>query len=364
MKKYGIGLVLLFMNCVAAQEFKNTTAIEADYFAGNIILHSPDLAQLITGHPEGYMLSYANKTHGAEDWHSLYNYPDYGGYFLYQNFKNDILGKCYAVGAFYNFYFFNRKVVFKFGQGVAMATNPNDSETNNKNKAIGSRYLGNTVISLNYRKDNVIDKFGFQAGLLLTHFSNGKMKSPNRGLNTWNVTVGLNYNFDTGKTKKDTTTSYKMKFTEPIRYNFVFRTGVNESPVVGSGQKPFYHFGFYADKRINRKSSLQLGAEYFVTTSFKEYIRFRSIAYPEDGIDANTDYKRASIFVGHELFINKISIEAQIGYYIYQPFKNGEHTYDRLGMKYYITDKVFTGASIKTNNLLAEAFEIVVGLRL
>ena len=36
-------------------------------------------------------------------------------------------------------------------------------------------------------------------------------------------------------------------------------------------------------------------------------------AYPELNIDPNTDYKRVGVFVGHELFINRISLEAQAG---------------------------------------------------
>ena len=109
---------------------------------------------------------------------------------------------------------------------------------------------------------------------------------------------------------------------------------------------------------------MQLGSELFLTTSNKEYINFQSIAYPENHIDSNTDYKRVGIFIGHELFINRISLETQLGYYIYQPFKSEQPIYDRLGMKYYITNKFFTGVSVKTHGFLAEAMEFVIGVRM
>jgi hypothetical protein len=155
-----------------------------------------------------------------------------------------------------------------------------------------------------------------------------------------------------------------LKYKEPIRYNFVLRSGINESPIVGSGQHPFYHVGFYADKRLNRKSAIQLGAEVFFTNYYKDFIKYQSVAYPDQNLDPNTDYKRVGVFVGHELFINRISLEFQVGYYVYQPYKFDIPIYDRLGMKYYITKNIFTGLSIKTHIFLAEAMEFVVGMRI
>jgi hypothetical protein len=144
----------------------------------------------------------------------------------------------------------------------------------------------------------------------------------------------------------------------------VLRTGINESSIVGSGTHPFYHIGFFADKRLNRKSAIQFGTELFLTRSNIDFIKYQSVAYPNLNINPNTDYKRVGVFVGHELFINRISIEAQLGYYVYQPFKIDIAIYDRLGIKYYLNNKIFTGISIKTHGFLAEAMEFAVGVRL
>ena len=363
--KHLIYLVLLFLfSSVAAQQFEDTNSIEVNVLRGNVMAHSPELYHLITGHPEGVMIGFSKKTHGKEAWQSLYNFPDYGGYFLYQDFKNEILGKNYAVGAHYNFYFLNRKLMFKIGQGVAMTTHPYDKDNNSKNRAFGSKYMGNTNFMLNFKQDNLVGGLGIETGLFFTHFSNGRMKSPNSGINTYGVNLGINYNFDTTQRKKLDSISTYSKLTEPVKFNLILRYGFNESQVIGSGQKPFYHFGFYADKRINRKSASQFGFDLFATTSIKEYIRFRSIAYPEDHIDADTDYKRIGVFIGHELFINRISIEAQLGYYIYRPFEEDAPVYDRLGMKYYWHKNVYSGLSVKTHGFLAEAIEFGIGIRI
>lgn len=359
-------LFLLFIGVgVFAQQLDDTNAIEVHFLRGNILPHSPELYHLITGHPEGVMVSFSRQTHGKEAWQSLYNYPDYGGYFIYQDFKNEMLGKNYALGAHYNFYFLKRHLMFKIGQGIAMTTNPYDKETNSKNRAFGSKYMGNTNFMLQYRKDRIVGGLGIDAGFFFTHYSNGRFKSPNSGINTYGLNLGVHYDFE--KQPKyvvlDSVAS-SMKYSERIRYNLVLRSGFNESYVIGSGQKPFYHFGMYADKRLNRKSALQAGFDLFATTSIKEFIRYRSIAYPEDHLDPNTDYKRVGFFIGHELFINRLSIETQLGYYIYRPFELDTPLYDRLGMKYYWYKNVYSALSVKTHGFLAEALELGIGIRI
>ena len=348
---------------IFSQNKPETSAIDVNFFRGNVLLHSSDLGHLL-GHPQGVMINFSRQTHGDKEWHKAYNCPDYGAYFLYQDFNNKILGTMYSIGLNYNFYFFNRNMQLKVAEGIAYATNPYDKETNSKNKSFGTNVTANTNVSLIYKKEYLIDNFGFQAGILLTHYSNGRIKSPNSGINSCNLNIGVNYNFNDKAVTKIDTVAFNMRFSEPVRYNFAFRSGVNESTLVRSGQYPFYHFSAYADKRINRKSALQLGVDLFLTTSFKEFIKYQAIAFPEKNGDANTDYKRVGVFVGHELFINKLSLETQIGFYVYRPFKNDIIMYNRVGAKYYFTKNIFSSFHIKTHLFLAEALEFGVGYRL
>lgn len=364
MKKFTF-LLLFAFSTAFSQENKETTAVEVDFLRGNVLPHTPDLYSLVNGHPEGVMISFLTKTHGSEEWHQAYDYPDYGYYFLYQDFKSELLGHNFSAGALYNFYFLNRKVQLKLSQGIAYTSNPYDKVDNNKNKAFGTPIMANTNIGLSYINEHLFSNFGITAGLLFTHYSNGRVKAPNSGINTYLLNLGINYNFSEKVENKRDTLQEKIAYNkEPIYYNAVFRTGINESPIIRSGQKPFYHLGFYAEKRLNRKSGLQLGADLFITTTFKEFIRFNSIAYPEKNIDPNTDYKRVGIFVGHELFVNRISLEAQVGFYVYQPYKHDIPIYDRVGMKYYVTKKLAVGFTIKTHIFLAEALEFGIGYKI
>ncbi|MEZ4853125.1 MAG: acyloxyacyl hydrolase, partial [Flavobacterium sp.] len=116
-----------------------------------------------------------------------------------------------------------------------------------------------------------------------------------------------------------------------------------------------------------RKSALQLGTDVFFSRYLRDYIQFSSVAFPTDHksyTDADTDYKRVGVFIGHELFINKLSIETQFGYYVYKPFHYEIDVYQRIGLKYYVYKNWFTGVGLKTHGGRAEAIEATVGVRL
>jgi hypothetical protein len=365
MKKHYSIICFLFFISVFSQEKASTTYFDAQFFRGNVYKHTNDIAHLITGHPEGFMLSYNWKTFGKKEWQQVYNYPDYGVSFHYLDFKNKYLGENYAVGVHYNFYFFKRQLMFRISQGIGMTTNPYDKETNNKNNAFGTKILDNNYFLLQYKKENIIDRIGIQAGFMLTHFSNGRFKAPNSGINTIALNLGLNYNLDEKQEFIIDSLPPKQFYKEPIKYNIAFRTGVSEGPVPGLGQRQFYHIGLYADKRIGRKSALQLGTDVFFSRYLKDYIKFVSVAFPDNKpVDPNTDYKRVGLFIGHELFINKLSIETQFGYYVYKPFDYEVDVYQRLGAKYYLYKNCFTGIGLKTHGGRAEAIEASIGIRL
>ena len=365
MKRYFIYLLLLVSIGVFSQDKTNTSYIDVNYFKGNIALHNTDILHSINGHPEGVILSWNKKTFGFNDWEQRYNYPDYGVSFIYQNLKNDVLGNNVSLYAHYNFYFFNRNLMFRIAQGMGYTTNPYDKETNFRNIAFGTKLLSSTFVMLNYKKERIFDKFGVQGGLSLIHYSNANFKSPNNGTNSVTLNLGVTYNLDEVEPEYiNSLPETKEKFSEPIKYNLVFRSGLNESDVVGSGQFPFYVFSAYADKRINVKSALQLGTDVFFSNFLKELIYYQSVSFPEENVSGDEDYKRVGVFAGHELFVNKTSLVTQLGYYVYYPFDFEGRTYVRLGLKRYINDKWFGALTLKSHGAKAEAVEFGVGVRL
>jgi hypothetical protein len=356
---------VLFFSCFALAQVSGSKQYSTDvnYFYGSILPHHTNILHLIKGHPGGAIVSFNRKTFGSEKWEALYNYPDYGVSFQYQSNKNEELGDLFGLYAHYNFYFLKRRLQLRIGQGIAYNTNPYDRETNYRNLAYGATVMPSTYFMLNYHKPNIWNGIGIQTGVNLVHHSNANMKSPNTSTNMIAFNAGINYEID-NKTEREYIPAENEPFTEPVRYNFLFRSGVNESDVVNSGQYPFYVASLYADKRINQKSAIQLGADVFWMMYLQEFIRYQSIAYFESNYDGDADYKRVGVFIGHELFLNKVSVDTQMGYYVYDESNKFGVLYQRLGARYYLTNKISAGVSLKTHVVRAEALEFSLGIRL
>ncbi|OUS00438.1 deacylase [Flavobacteriales bacterium 33_180_T64] len=364
--KHFIACVFCVFTILGYTQDKNPSlfTLDVNVFSGSILQHNPDISHLITDHPSGLILSYNKKTYGFEDWESRYNYPDWGFSFVYQDLKNQTLGENYGLYAHYNFYFFKRNLNFRIGQGVAYTTNPYDKVTNFRNSAYGSDLLSSTYLMFNYKKENIVKGFGIQAGISLVHYSNANFRAPNTSTNTLAFNIGTNYLFDYANEPDYIPSSEEKKYKEKIKYNFAFRSGVNESDIIGIGQYPFYIVSAYVDKRLNRKSAIQLGTDVFFSKFLEELIYFYSVAFPELNVKGNEDWKRVGIFVGHELFINKMSVITQLGYYVYYPYDFEGQVYNRIGLKRYFGDKIFGAITLKSHGAKAEAVEFGIGIRL
>ncbi|WP_350285086.1 acyloxyacyl hydrolase [uncultured Croceitalea sp.] len=364
--KWLFSALLLCLVFVGFSQSKDSTKyiFDLSQFHGSILLHNPDISHLISAHPAGLILGFNRKRFGEEAWEAEYGYPDTGFSFVYQDMRNATLGQHYGFYAHYNFYFFKRNLQFRIGQGIAYNTDPYDKNTNFRNNAYGSHFLSSTLLMLNYHKENLIAGFGVKAGLSLIHYSNANFKAPNTSTNTAAINFGLTYDLNKDQIVDYVPKQPTEKIREPIRYNLVLRGGVNESDVIGSGQYGFAIFSAYADKKMGRKSALQLGTDAFFSNFLKELIRFQSIAFPEMDVAPDTDFKRVGFFIGHELFINKMSVLTQLGYYVYYPFDFEGRVYNRVGLKRYFGDKVFGSLTLKSHGAAAEALEFGIGIRL
>lgn len=364
MKQLFACLFLLMSGLVCSQEDPDLFTLDANYFYGTILEHNPDISHLITDHPTGLILSFNKKTFGFKAWESRYNYPDWGFSYIYQNMKNEHLGENHSLYAHYNFYFLKRNVMFRIGQGLAYTTNPYDKEENYINNAYGSDLMSTTYMMLNYKKENLFKGFGLQAGISIIHYSNANFRAPNTSTNTFAFNVGANYLLDDDNQPDYIPSAEDKKYTEKIKYNVAFRSGINESDVIDTGQYPFYIVSAYADKRLNRKSAIQVGTDVFFSEFLKELIYFYSVAFPELNVTGDEDWKRVGVFVGHELFINKMSFETQLGYYVYYPYDFEGRIYNRIGLKRYFGDQFFGAITLKSHGAKAEAVEFGIGVRL
>ena len=356
--------LILISATLLAQEGKSYYSFDVNNFYGTVLKHNPDISHLITGHPSGVIISANRKTFGNKEWQRLYNSPDYGLTFVYQNLDNEFLGESFGLNVHYNFYFLKRMLMLRIGQGITYVNKPYDQDNNFRNIAYGSHLLSSTVGMLNFKKENIIAGLGLNAGVGVIHYSNANFKAPNKSTNTLIFNVGINYRLDNEFPEYINKEKGDVKGAEPIGFGFLFRSGINESDVVGSGQLPFYTFAAYADKRLNKKSAIHLGTEIFFSEALERFIDFRATGRFNDGVTGDEDAKRVGVFLGHELRIHKLSVLTQLGYYVYYPFDFEGEMYNRMGLQYYFTRNILGSVTVRSHAAKAEAVEFTIGYRL
>jgi len=192
--------------------------------------------------------------------------------------------------------------------------------------------------------------------LILKKKTNANFKAPNKSTNTFVFNAGFNYVLDTNPPAYVLKEKRLVKDRQGIGYGFIFRGGINESDVVGSGQYPFYTIAVFADKRLNKKSAFQLGTEVFFSKALERFIDFRGTGDFRDGATGDEDAKRVGVFLGHELRINKISILTQLGYYVYYPYDFEGQVYNRMGARYYFNRVAILFITCDTENA-ADCFQ-------
>ncbi|GGE04552.1 acyloxyacyl hydrolase [Psychroflexus salis] len=354
------------VSLATSQGEKNfSDAFQINALSGYILHHSPDIIHLIQGPTQGYMASWERQTYGKNEWEEAYNYPSFGASFIKQNMGSPELGSVYSLHADYRFFFFNRKLSLQVGTGLGYVENPFHPDRNPKNYAYGTNITGSFYAGLHFRKHRLFKTpLGIQVGAFLIHYSNGRTKSPNTSTNNYGIQLGINYELE--KESPKFTSGQVGNFSpEAVKFNFSFSSGMNDFGIIGLNNNPFYVFTAYADKRFNRKSSLQLGTELFLTHSVKEFIKYRAIAFENDGnITGDEDWKRVGLFLGHELFIGKLSLITQAGYYVYYPINYSKQYYTRIGLKRYLSNNIFVSVMLKTHLAKAESMEYGIGIRL
>ncbi|UMB60141.1 acyloxyacyl hydrolase [Lutibacter sp. A80] len=365
MKNLILTFFLLFTILASSQT--NATKynnIQMDFFYGRPIEHDKKLKNAIEGNSYGILLSFNNNSLKNTTFNKLYNYPERGFSFLYQNFNSTVLGEVYGGYRHFNYKLKNTatsnlKLITGFGLGYA--TKSYNAISNPNNHAIGSKLLASAYLKLQFFKLLNKERLSLNTGLSLIHFSNIAFKNPNLGINTINLHLGINYLLETSKS-----TIIKEKHTEisldkKLYFNLILRGGYNESLEIDSGLFPFYAVTFYASKTINNFSSITFGTDYFKSEFLKNHIKIKNI---EEGKNYNeNDYTRVGLFVGHELIQNNFSFISQIGYTIYYPFPYVSRVYERFGLKYKLGKHLFSEVSMKINLFRAEALEVGLGYK-
>ncbi len=356
-KRYKLIFLLMFLSfslgTSSAQKEAYPYSVDLNYQLGSVLLfQNGSLSPNNVAHT--FVLGLNKQTFGTKEWHRTYNYPNYGLSFVYQKNNQAYLGDVYSLMLHYTHFFFKRKLAMKIADGLSFGTNPFALGNNEENVFITSSLSNGFLFSLQWKETDLWKGLGWQAGISFTHYSNGKIKLENKGLNSLFGHIGLNYSFGQEKTPF-ITEGLKEGLDKKVHYNFVVRGGVNEN-TSRTGYDKLYTLSLFADKRLSKKSRIQFGCDYFASDFLKHEL--------EASGRGDCSSKRVGVFVGHDLVFNRFSLPIQIGYYVYNPTNYKKAIYQRVGAQYLLNKHLFMSLAVKVHLGSAEALEYGLGLRL
>ncbi|MBL3656216.1 acyloxyacyl hydrolase [Fulvivirga sediminis] len=341
---------------------ENNKVVGAEFLGGFILKHKPQIAHLITNHPVGFRVTFDRQTFGDKTWEQRFNFPDIGFTMIYIDYKNPIIGKSITVIPHYKIYLNkNRKsknlVSYKIGLGAEYNTNKYDKETNNKNNLLSTDINVAAILEATYQREITKELF-LRGSLSLTHFSNGSLKKPNSGINIVSANLGMAYNIS--YTPREYIYKEERAVEKTIGFTSTLSGGMHAFSRIGTGQHPFFTFTGVVDKRLNHKSAIGVGFDWFGSLSMKEDIKYDWRLAD----DPNTpSWMRVGVSLSHELFVSRLSIITQVGYYIFDEYDYFGKIYLRAGLRRYFSKHLYTSFSLKTHAAKAEAIEFGVGWR-
>lgn len=288
----------------------------------------------------------------------LWNYPRTGaGYSVWSLGNDDVFGKAHVLYAQIQVPFKNsfRKVRLGTMASVGAAYLPKsfDVKHNHLNRAIGS-HLNIYMSIAAYCNINLTNNFEFVLDAGLTHFSNGKTRSPNYGINAATLAAGLNYSFAP---------------------DITYATSAEKPPVPGkyfhsvtiTGGRKVYDY-LTGEKYIS--TTISYGLERYLTHSGKAgfgadlfYDGSIIAGMAEEGNNNSefADQLRFGVHGSYALQYRKTQAGLQLGYYLYSKYRVLTNLYTRIFLSYFLTENVNAVLSIRSHYGKADSFEYGIG---
>ncbi|HRI80520.1 MAG TPA: acyloxyacyl hydrolase [Cyclobacteriaceae bacterium] len=376
-------VLLIFINCHAstAQDwFFNKSDIANDslpqksffqfrYQAGGIAnSNTVAVDESIGSNPfQSVDIRYGTFGYGRKKWHQLHHFPSYGigmGKYFFQPADN-ITGNPVTAYIFFNESFLRFKksaVSYDIAVGLAGNWKPYDPVTNPDQLVIGSPVTGLLSLNLNYDLQ-LSERVDAKIGVGLNHFSNGRIRSPNRGLNLYGMHATLVYTLGPSSTLKLSPVSRPTEpFTPFLEFDVVGSLGV-VSTFQDKANPGIYYMTGSATLDVSRhygyKGKYGIGLDWFYDESLKVDYQTQ---YPS-GVPENLLYW-PGVHLSHEYMIHRWTIITQAGLNLKQVGDKGTG-FGRLAFRYDLSKSIFLRVGLRVyKSVVSDFIEWGVGYSL
>lgn len=327
-------------------------------------------------------LAFGWQTTGKKEWEIAHRLPTFGiGLSTTWLDNKEEIGHPFSVFGFYDGVFWRHganALRYNIEMGLAMHWKRYDRENNPNNIAIGTRTTVHISLGVEYAY-TLADRWVFSLGAGVTHFSNGGLRKPNKGMNMFGGQARVAYLLRDNKLPHDLPTVPKRKANE---IDITVGYGVRRYEV-----SPWDHPEVkwqYDPQAIYNAITLQAAFLHSYSTKGKygggisalydDYLGSTTQASEEGRMIVGHGPMRKrfalGIFAAHEFCISRLGIVTQMGYYLHRPSgieekQQKEPLFQRAGLKYTFPCNIHAGLNIYAHRLsVADFIEWNVGYSL
>jgi len=364
MKKAGIFcLLMLLWNVSHAQEdrpgrrfpFDKT---ELSYHSGMIMPHVPSIDYIARDYTSALNLKLIRTTRGGRPWQQDYHHPLLGVGYHHGSLGNEqILGTAHSLYGFFEGPFWRWQgraaLHYRMSAGLSYVTRTFDPHDNLYNIAIGSHLNLHFDLSLLA----VIDlgsQYQLTAGTSLTHLSNGKVNSPNKGLNLISGFLGLRYALYQPAIKEKNTEAHPP--VDKNHFSLIWSHGLKDHNRFNPATYYLSSLNFSYERQYASIARYGIGGDAFYNPSLKNHQRNS----PNNDL-SNPALYRLGLHLSHDLLVGDFALTLQLGHYLYNKVFYITNIYNRVGIKYYGPHNLILNVSLKSHNANAEFIEFGVG---
>ncbi len=338
-----------------------------DFLRGDNVTGQPMRHQVLTRAAFGW------QTLGHKDWEIVHRLPSFGiGVATAFLDNKDEIGQPISLYGFYNGVFKrwdNHEFKYNIETGVAFHWKSYNLHNNPNNISIGSKLTAHVGLNLEYSY-TFADRLVVGLGAGVTHFSNGAIRKPNKGINLFGGQLKLAYLLNDIKRPTHLPKVDKIKGNEldiTIGYGIKrFEIDTLEYPGTRYEYEPKIHYNILTLQALYLHRYCHKG-KYGGGFSFLYDDFMGSDLHPADDGHAilihGAVHKRFAIatMVAHEFCISRLSVVTQIGYYLLSPTdvvpkQTKEPLFQRAGIKYTFPCNIHAGVHIYAHRLSVADF--------
>ena len=354
-----VNILILFCLCLGgyAQEADSIKSrrhpyLQINFLTGTFWTRSEHLTEQFNEPYKAIEARFAYQLTGTKMWQQLHNYPKYGFGIHYSDLVKDrsdtVVGNPISIFGFYS------KPWARFGRftlgsdlalGLSYTKRTHDFVSNPYNDVIASH----TNLYFNYNLNlnmKLTPRIGVDLGYGITHYSNGRIHMPQKGVNNWGWTFGLDYKFNKAEPPFIYREPPEFKTSEAIQVMAAVGF-VEGNPYGTTTEIRFLTSSFTVDYvyQFNPKGAVTFGMDVLYDGSLKRSVN----GWPPEEVSTWQQMYLAS-HLGYHIIVDRLTILFNVGTYYWQHSKDRGYWFLRAGGRYRLTDHLYAQISIKSKD--------------